>query len=228
MRDRSPHLDASILQLMTLLVLGAVLNVVVAWACVCWSVVEVRRLPDGRIAEWCAPVPQSWPSVASHWTRSAFGVTDCESRGDKPSDTDSGVHTSQWVLQAGLPLRGMYVARQAVESDIQTFSMPLHHDRPDSWRDGLMIPQQVARSRVNEYRYLPTLVLWPGFAVNTVFYATILWLMLAAPFALRRRLRARRGQCQQCGYPIGVSPVCTECGAALPASAVARLASRHG
>jgi hypothetical protein len=57
--------------------------------------------------------------------------------------------------------------------------------------------------------------LWPGFAINTVFYAVLLWMLFAGPFALRRRLRIRRNQCAQCAYPIGVSPVCTECGAAV-------------
>jgi hypothetical protein len=54
---------------------------------------------------------------------------------------------------------------------------------------------------------------WPGFAVNTIFYAAILWLLLAAPFALRRRLRKQRGLCPACAYPIGESATCTECGA---------------
>ena len=30
-----------------------------------------------------------------------------------------------------------------------------------------------------------------------------------------RRIRARRGQCPACAYPIGASNVCTECGAAV-------------
>jgi hypothetical protein len=56
--------------------------------------------------------------------------------------------------------------------------------------------------------------IWPGFAINTVFYATILWGLFAAPFALRRRLRVKRGLCPKCAYPVGTSDVCTECGAA--------------
>jgi hypothetical protein len=57
---------------------------------------------------------------------------------------------------------------------------------------------------------------WPGFAINTVFYAGVLWLLFAAPFALRRRRRTKRGLCPKCAYPVGSSEVCTECGAALP------------
>jgi hypothetical protein len=54
--------------------------------------------------------------------------------------------------------------------------------------------------------------IWPGFAINTLFYAGILWVMFAAPFALRRRRRIKRGLCPACAYPVGDSSVCTECG----------------
>ncbi len=68
-------------------------------------------------------------------------------------------------------------------------------------------------ARVFPLRPLPL-----GFAVNTIFYATILWLLIAAPFALRRFLRLRRGLCPKCAYPMGESAVCTECGKPLPSS----------
>jgi hypothetical protein len=60
---------------------------------------------------------------------------------------------------------------------------------------------------------VPLAPLWPGFAINTLFYAAILWLLVAAPFALRRRWRIRRGLCPTCAYPIGSSDHCTECSA---------------
>jgi hypothetical protein len=68
---------------------------------------------------------------------------------------------------------------------------------------------------------LLTTPLWPGFAVNTLFYAAILWLLICGlfalrRFALRRFARVRRGLCPACAYPIGESPVCTECGSDLP------------
>jgi hypothetical protein len=70
-------------------------------------------------------------------------------------------------------------------------------------------------------RLLPYAPMWPGFAINTLFYAGTLWLLFAAPFALRRRRRIKRGLCPKCAYPIGrggTSDVCTECGAAVPLS----------
>jgi hypothetical protein len=61
-------------------------------------------------------------------------------------------------------------------------------------------------------RILPLRPLWPGFAINTVFYAGVLWVLFFAPFALRRRLRRRRGLCPACAYPVGTNERCTECG----------------
>src|SRR5688572_2165033 len=45
---------------------------------------------------------------------------------------------------------------------------------------------------------LPLRPLWPGFAVNTLFYAFILWLLFGAPFALRQWRRIKRGLCPKC------------------------------
>jgi hypothetical protein len=59
---------------------------------------------------------------------------------------------------------------------------------------------------------LPWKPIWPGFAINTLFYATMLWALCAVPLALRRRGRMKRGLCPACGYPIGASELCTECG----------------
>ena len=55
-----------------------------------------------------------------------------------------------------------------------------------------------------------------SFAVRTLFYSALLWLLILGPFTLRRFLRVRRGRCAKCGYPIGESGVCSECGTELP------------
>jgi hypothetical protein len=61
-------------------------------------------------------------------------------------------------------------------------------------------------------RALPTVPIWPGFAINTIFYAALLWVLLFAPGRVRRMIRRRRGLCPACAYPVGTSEVCTECG----------------
>jgi hypothetical protein len=59
---------------------------------------------------------------------------------------------------------------------------------------------------------VPLKPIWRGFAVNTLVYAMILWLMRNGR-GIWQRLRAyRTNLCMNCGYPIGQSPLCTECG----------------
>ncbi len=72
------------------------------------------------------------------------------------------------------------------------------------------------RLLINRSSTPPLRPLWPGFALNTLFYATVLGLLIPGPFALRRFIRRRRGLCTKCAYPMGESDVCTECGTALP------------
>ncbi len=87
------------------------------------------------------------------------------------------------------------------------------------WRTGIDVTEQFGATYWGRGRRLPLTPLWPGFAINTLLYAPILWLLFLTPGLLRRwrRIRRiRRGQCPACAYPIGTSPVCTECGHELP------------
>ena len=81
------------------------------------------------------------------------------------------------------------------------------------WYDGALAVPQWAKTRIGVLPFHP---IWPGFAVNTVCYAAVLWLLIPGPFVLRRFIRMKRGRCMKCGYPIAESAVCTECGNALP------------
>lgn len=54
-----------------------------------------------------------------------------------------------------------------------------------------------------------------GSAVNTAFYAAVVWILFAGPGRFRRWRRLHRGLCLACAYPIGTNAVCTECGAEL-------------
>ena len=67
-------------------------------------------------------------------------------------------------------------------------------------------------------RVVPLRPIWLGFAVNTIFYAALLWVLIPGPFALRRLIRIRRGLCPACAYPRGQLEMCSECGEVLPSS----------
>ena len=63
-------------------------------------------------------------------------------------------------------------------------------------------------------RTLPYRPIWPGFAINAVFYAAILWLLALGPLTARRIFRHKRGHCIKCGYDLrsNLSSGCPECG----------------
>jgi len=73
-------------------------------------------------------------------------------------------------------------------------------------------PTPSGSPNVTYLRALPLCPIWPGFGINTAFYAVVLWLLFAVPSSLRRWRRIRRGLCPKCAYPVGTSEVCTECG----------------
>jgi hypothetical protein len=68
-----------------------------------------------------------------------------------------------------------------------------------------------------DLKQIPFIPIWPGFAINTMFYAVILWVLFTGPFVLRRWRRIRRALCLKCGYDLRNRPidaaVCPECGA---------------
>jgi hypothetical protein len=70
---------------------------------------------------------------------------------------------------------------------------------------------------------LPFGPILPGFAINTIFYAAVIWVLCAVPGKVRRWRRIKRGLCPRCAYPVGESSTCTECGKPLnPTAIIAR------
>ena len=69
---------------------------------------------------------------------------------------------------------------------------------------------------VRRWAFIPLGIIWPGFIGNVGLYSAILGLLAYAGRVLRRCVRKWRRRCPACAYPIGESPVCTECGIALP------------
>ena len=232
------------------LLLGAVVNVAVAWGCAIWSSLP----PPGRM-HGPAPADQVWwqQHARTGITSKPIFLSMAESFGSEyrlltAAREDEGIHvrvqlyddgsvqtfeftsgrsnanifavetgfpTKPWDqslrAQAGWPLRSMAGERwraaapfTALQPVVRTLALPAG---PGAVHVAAFPIQQ---------RFAPLRPLWPGFAVNTLFYAAILWLLIPGPFALRRFLRSRRGLCPKCAYPMGASPVCTECGRALP------------
>jgi len=77
-------------------------------------------------------------------------------------------------------------------------------------------PIQRTTAGGTQYRLAPLRPIWPGFTINTILYAAVLWLLICGPFVLRRVIRTRRDLCPACSYPRGESYLCSECGKPLP------------
>ena len=110
------------------------------------------------------------------------------------------------VIRAGFPMRA-HTCAVAETAPIQVDG-------------GLNVRHLNIRWTSWDRRILPIRPIWPGFAVNTIFHAGVLWLLVFGPFAFRRLIRRRRGLCPACAYPMGEAGVCTECGRPLPQRAV--------
>lgn len=86
-------------------------------------------------------------------------------------------------------------------------------------RGGLILHHQPQHPMLHPlgHHSLPLMPLWPGFAVNTAFYAAsiaTLWLTIGGGLHLlgTKKRRRKRGLCESCGYDIQGLPTCPECG----------------
>ena len=202
-----------LLTILIFLLAGAVVNVAVAWGCAAWSQVhqasvsEPQRIMIETAFREHFGLDENTRQI--HLLHSqGFGLTIWSadrSRPYGPWSTARKPHPDYEHLllcEAGWPLRGLN----------KSFGWS-RSSRPSSIRKGL------TRALPLRPIALPLHPIWPGFAINTVLYATILWLLIRGPFVLRRFVHMRRGLCPKCAYPMGESPVCTECGHELPGQA---------
>ena len=190
-------------KLVVFLLLGAVVNVAVAWGCALrelWNSLEGHEPTDYDIRWWDAHVPEGFPAVPDEvGEQSAFGVSETFMFSERSSQPISPPSVAI-RRRAGLPMRSL---------------------EGSAWGD-----YRYGRRRVIEQSQLkllkdrerfPLRPIWPGFAINTVLYATILWLLTLASIASRRFDRRKRGRCINCGYDLrgasGGGGVCPECGA---------------
>ena len=189
------------------LLAAAVVNVAIAWWCAIPDVPLTRFLDEGLPEDpawWEANVPEAFPDLPIEI--SSFSELGVSGRVAQP------------------------LIQQAVQVRTSHFNT-LEHLRCgwpalafEGWYwDRLDQGQILWRALRVSGSTLPFNPIWPGFAINTFFYAAVLWLLICGPFTLRRYIRMQRGRCVKCGYPMGESAVCSECGEALPGRAEAAI-----
>jgi hypothetical protein len=194
-----------ITRVIVFLLLGAIVNVAVAWGCVFSPF--VMHVTEDDAYDWPVEVPAGFPRSILGWRVECFGKSFLGS-----------VNSDGWIMKEmqarlyGLPCLTLCTSRfGSIDMQSSQFPFtpgPMRFSEPRTFWEGVVIPDWFAQHD----EYFPTLPIWPGFAINTIFYAAVLALLFYGPGKVRRFVRVRKWRCPACAYPIGTSPVCTECG----------------
>ncbi len=207
--------------------LGAIVNVAVAW-----TRVVVKGSVSYSTRYYHDPKWIDGTVIAIHHSRGYNVVWPVDRSGTMLRESPRWVHEfngrawwkdaalipnmNNYAIACGWPVFSLTSWRTVQDGDEMRFPGVIHH--------GIVWQSPSPAHMRNTVEWVPPILalkpLWPGFAINTVLYAAILWVLFAAPFALRRRLRIKRGLCPACGYDLrgrGRAPgnstdLCPECG----------------
>jgi hypothetical protein len=233
-----------LLIILIFLLAGAVVNVAVAWTCA----IKVNPL-NGKVKDALENVLGMQGFAVMRFSRSGATLITCyrcngalhpsDVQGDPAALLDywTGFHQPTPEYESGTTLKEERIAH-GCGWPMLTFWCETYGDLI-GWgpfggplRGGVDTEHSPWKRDVGRRRsfltipaVLPLRPIWPGFVVNTLFYAAILWPLICGHLVpgrfLWRFLRRRRGLCPWCAYPMGESAVCTECGKELPQRAVA-------
>jgi hypothetical protein len=218
--------------ILVLLLLGASVNVLVAWGAVLWT----KPVDDAFILSTAFSTHPAImrPATAAERTKlidrvlnrqpkapdisgnvERGGVSWCMTDVEGFRDVPRGGRTQSWIdypivrVSAGWPFRSLDHWRMRHQN--ASF-------RQFDSNEGIRIHSTSGASWWLRQRrtWLPLHPIWPGFLAGTTFYAAIFWTGSLATNRMRRR--RRKGCCAACGYDQrGRSPnanVCPECGTA--------------
>lgn len=219
--------------LMLCLALGAIINIAAGWSASVWAPFPKPQqryglldVPEADLAvlsaAWRNPDPARQLDVRyEQRSARAFGksISALFVNYRHKLDRTFGRNHARIVYRCGWPLRALegysliddayYVTEgNFTEKTSWHGVIPLKTDPQSSAKDplGLNIASQA----------LPYVPIPVGFFVNTALFAGALLLITWTLAVARRALRLRAGLCPRCKYPIGPSPICTECGTPLP------------
>ena len=225
-----------ITHLMIFLLLGAIINVTVAWACVLHcdlttssDFVELIGESDKPSGTWVLSVYTGWG--AAHYTSYREFYFNTETEGDEgeffeaePTDPLPSTIAPAWTgLKTPLYSEDLFEDRA-----IEAWGWPMlclnteynYNLDAENWElvsgidVNLILPKHKQEYNDPFIDAFPFRPIWPGFAINTLLYAAFLWIFTLAPFQLRRIIRNKRGSCLKCGYDLNHADhdICPECG----------------
>ncbi len=173
-------------------------NVLIAWALAAINTPEFfpERQMTVTVTDWPLPPPTGWPPYAPA-TAGVPSESECVMLGASRAGTgvtSGGVNYLMHTRTAGLPWRTL----------VQGSCIEITHSTGE-----------MKESRRWALGWLPLYPIWPGFALNTLFYSLLAWRLWYLLLAARRWRQRRPGCCVRCGYDltgIAAEPPCPECG----------------
>lgn len=189
------------------LVIGAAVSILVAWLCAflpspsftgVWLAPGNSLVADGDLP----PQPERGPPTVPKpmWMRSIW--LDSASVTESGERQEDDMHVVE--QRQGFPFRCVREWSVSRGDSAAAYADQGRWTIIGTWPDGL---------------HVPVSIMWPGFALNTLFYAAIAWGLWQVPLAIRRRGRRRRNRCVSCGYDragLGIGAACPECGTLVP------------
>ena len=227
-----------VLSILLFLLFGAVINVAVAWAVAgmrgplwflsvpdekvyagsshasapCWGTwvyrshgakcVAQSAFSEERLASIGSPLTVITDRVPS-WSRSHARPTPAEAGAEYPVPDFAELAYGWPRLPAFFEMRTTRRYREGKPAELESvaYGLPIGSAqfRGSTWKNA---------------HALPLRPIWSGLAINTLFYAALLWVGFCGPFALRRHVRRKCGRCITCGYDLrgDLAAGCPECG----------------
>jgi len=198
--------------------LGLIVNICIAWAFAVAGSLGVSQYwiasqdtGSVQLVDWPISMPGAWPKPTYRDFSVGRGIRFDHALGN--DQTSAGRRNYQlfsarfgWPCYSMQWQDGRVFNNEGIEIESvgkRSITLP---DWVEQWAS-------MSTTGFNARRRLPVDLILPGILINTVFFGSGLWLILRARRDLRIWWRRRHGGCVACGYPIGMSPFCTECGA---------------
>ena len=213
-----------LLTIVIFLLLGAVVNVAVAWGCAI-AVTDYKRA-RGVLLEGVNSQPGY--ALLVFWAMGSEFVVG--TGGPLPGHTLERVDPTYWdwslLRKGGGPeVLSVIIAEEArgwpfrclrcywkggkIRGGVDLGGGRRNYQLENGVQTSISFPNDAPRN-------LPLIPIWHGLLLNVLFYTSLLMSARMLHGTVRQHMRVRRGLCPKCAYPMGESSVCTECGIALP------------
>lgn len=235
-------------KLVVCLLLGAIVNIAVAWGSALWVDGMALETLARATAGVTAPDHPRWHvSVASSGTATLLQTGASRIPPGPPyflGPNATKEEIDAWVSGVALPVKHEvvpvpYWSRTATPPTESDYEAPGVKEDARGWPMRSLVwywvrqmPDAPERhlwsfdlggmqGPIGLPRALPLRPIPVGFVVNSLLYATCVWLLMSVPFAVRRTIRRKCGRCMNCGYDLRGADheACPECGVSLPKAA---------